>query len=59
MSSYDIAVEEKGQKKMARCPFHGDGNERTPSMSINDETGYYKCFACHASGDAFSFVQEI
>jgi len=43
-----------------RCFFperhaHGD---RTPSVSINEEKGYFRCFACNnVKGDAISLVQ--
>ena len=37
-----------------RCPFHED---KTPSLSINAETGKFHCFGCHAKGgDIFDFV---
>lgn len=36
------------------CPFHED---KTPSLSINAETGKFHCFGCHAKGgDIFDFV---
>lgn len=36
------------------CPFHNDSN---PSFHANLETGFFNCFACGVSGDAFRFVQ--
>lgn len=39
----------------ACCPFHDDNN---PSMSIDDNRGLYKCFACGAGGDVFNFIRE-
>lgn len=39
----------------ACCPFHNDHN---PSMSIDENRGIYKCFACGAGGDIFNFVRE-
>ena len=39
----------------ALCPFHDDHN---PSMSVDGQRGIYKCFACGAGGDVFSFVRE-
>lgn len=38
-----------------RCPFHDDTN---PSMSVSDETGRYRCFACGAAGDILQFEAE-
>lgn len=37
------------------CCFHADTN---PSLSVNIETGLYRCFACGAKGDVFTFHQE-
>lgn len=37
------------------CPFHNDTN---PSLNVNIETGFYRCFACGAKGDVFTFQQE-
>ena len=53
---HGIKVEQAGAVHKARCPFHGEGRERTPSLNIKDER--YRCFACGATGDAITFVQE-
>lgn len=45
----------KGRLK-GLCPFH---KEKTPSFNVDTEQGYYYCFGCKASGDIFSFIQEI
>ena len=45
-----------GRSQVGLCPFH---SERTPSFSVNDETGRYMCFGCGAKGDVFTFVQQI
>lgn len=37
------------------CPFHNDTH---PSLGVNIETGLYRCFACGAKGDVFSFYME-
>lgn len=58
MADSGVHVEKSGGKIMARCPFHGGGTERTPSMSISDEKGVYYCFACHASGSAVTFLEQ-
>lgn len=34
----------------ACCPFH---NDKSPSLSINDDTGIYHCFGCNETGDVF------
>ena len=38
------------------CPFH---KEKTPSFQVDTQKGYYHCFGCKASGDVFSFVQQV
>src|SRR6056297_2253668 len=35
-----------------KCPFHED---KTPSMSINMQTGMFNCFGCGKKGSAFDF----
>ena len=45
-----------GRSQVGLCPFH---SERTPSFSVNDETGRYMCFGCGAKGDVFTFVQQV
>lgn len=41
---------------MAACPFH---QETKPSMSVNDDEGYFYCFGCQAKGDVFDFYGRI
>jgi DNA primase len=43
-------------QKFASCPFHPD---HTPSVSIRDNKGSYKCFSCSRSGDIFSLVGDM
>jgi DNA primase len=38
------------------CPFH---EERSPSFGIDPGQKVYYCFGCQASGDVFTFVQEV
>jgi len=44
-----------GKDGKVRCCFHED---KEPSLSINNATGFYKCFGCDASGDVFSFYMQ-
>lgn len=37
------------------CPFH---DERSPSFHVRPALGYYHCFGCGESGDAFTFLQR-
>ncbi len=53
-----VHVDDSGSSIKATCPFHGDGNERTPSLNIDDEQGLYHCFACGASGNVFSYLMD-
>lgn len=50
--------EPNGQNEvMVSCPFHDD---RDPSMSINLETGLWKCFGeCDEGGDVYRFYEKI
>ena len=45
-----------GRSQVGLCPFH---SERSPSFSVNDETGRYMCFGCGAKGDVFTFVEQM
>lgn len=38
-----------------KCPFHTD---KTPSMSVNDKKGVFKCFSCGRGGKYFDFVYQ-
>jgi DNA primase len=35
---------------LVRCPFHGGGNEKTPSMSVARDKPVFFCHACQESG---------
>jgi hypothetical protein len=50
-----LALHAKGREFVALCPFHDD---RKPSMTVSPGKQIYKCFACGAGGDVFSFVQQ-
>ncbi|UNU72900.1 CHC2 zinc finger domain-containing protein [Moraxella nasovis] len=51
---YGIAL--KGNQTNVKCVFHGD---KTPSLSINRQTGAFFCFGCGASGgDVLDFYQR-
>lgn len=50
-----VQLRKQGRNWMGLCPFHA---ERTPSFSVREEMGRYRCFGCDQSGDVFSFVQE-
>lgn len=46
----------KGKQTNVKCCFHGD---KTPSLSINKDTGAFYCFGCGVSGgDVIDFYQR-
>ena len=40
---------------MGLCPFH---NEKTPSLVVVEEKGFFHCFGCGAHGDLMVFVMR-
>ncbi len=52
-------LERRGGTYWARCPFHANGMEKTPSFKIDDQKGLYYCFGCHESGTIFTFIQKM
>ena len=55
MESLGVSLAKKGRSRMGHCPFHED---KTPSLSVNQEKGLYKCFGCGKGGDVFTFVMQ-
>ena len=55
VSSY-VPLTQKGRNYFGVCPFHDD---HSPSMSVSEEKQIYKCFSCGATGNVFTFVQNI
>lgn len=51
-------VHRGGSKYYVQCPFHKDGQEAHPSMSVDDSTGMYKCFTCGAKGNTITYLKE-
>jgi DNA primase len=49
-----IPVQKKGAQLVSLCPFHADTK---PSLTINDQRGLFRCFACNTGGDAITFVE--
>lgn len=56
LASERMALKRSGRRFVGRCPFH---DEKTPSFSINPETGLYYCFGCGASGNVFQFLMGL
>ena len=51
-----VALRKRGKRLVGLCPFH---QERTPSFTVDPETGLWHCFGCKAGGDLFRFVEMI
>lgn len=51
-------VSRGGNQYTVQCPFHKDGQEANPSMSVDDSKGIYKCFTCGAKGNVFTYLKE-
>lgn len=51
-----VSLQRKGGSWVGLCPFH---QERTPSFHVVPNKGFYHCFGCGASGDAFRFLMEL
>ena len=47
-----------GSQYTVQCPFHKDGQDANPSMSVDDSKGIYKCFTCGAKGNVFTYLKE-
>jgi DNA primase len=56
LANEHMALKRVGRQYTGLCPFHG---EKSPSFSLNPETGVYYCFGCQASGDVITFVREL
>jgi DNA primase len=50
-----VELKKSGREFKGRCPFHED---RTPSFYVVPSKGFYNCFGCGESGDAFTFVMK-
>ena len=50
-----VGLKKAGRSHKGLCPFH---DEKTPSFSVNGDSGYYYCFGCGAKGNAFTYLME-
>jgi len=51
-----VALRKAGRRLTGLCPFH---KERTPSFTVDPESGLWHCFGCKAGGDLFRFVEMM
>lgn len=56
ISSLD-QVSRRGDRLLALCPFHDD--RHAGSFYVNPKTGWYKCFACDASGGLYRLMEQL
>jgi DNA primase len=49
-------LKKKGRSYWALCPFH---KEKTPSFSLDPESGLYFCFGCKEGGNVFTFLEKM
>ncbi|MDR0421325.1 MAG: DNA primase [Prevotellaceae bacterium] len=49
-----VSLKKRGANYTACCPFH---DEKTPSFSVSQSKGIFKCFGCGKAGNAVTFVQ--
>jgi DNA primase len=50
-----VALKRKGREYAGLSPFK---TEKTPSFFVNDQKGFYHCFASGEHGDIFKFVMQ-
>lgn len=50
-----VKLKKQGANLIGLCPFH---NEKSPSFTVSQAKGIYKCFGCGRSGDAIQFIIE-
>lgn len=50
-----IDLRKRGQNYVGICPFHNDTH---PSLYVSPAKEIYKCFACDAGGNVFTFLME-
>lgn len=48
-----------GEGIMIRCPFHGGGNEHTPSCSVSTKSPVWFCHACQEGGHLSRLLQGL
>lgn len=54
-----VRLEKKSGRWWGRCPFHGGGQEKTPSFKVDPDLKLYHCFGCNKGGSVIGFVMEM
>ncbi|MBW2459568.1 MAG: toprim domain-containing protein [Deltaproteobacteria bacterium] len=52
----NVSLKKRGRSWLGLCPFH---KEKTPSFSVNQESGVFYCFGCGESGGAIDYVMKL
>ena len=50
-----VSLKKRGVNWIGLCPFH---NEKTPSFTVSQAKGIFKCFGCGKGGNAVNFIME-
>ena len=50
-----VSLKKRGNDLVGLCPFHG---EKTPSMHVHPDRGFFKCFGCGVGGDVLTFTNR-
>jgi len=50
-----VNLHRRGINYIGHCPFH---NEKTPSFSVSQHRGFFKCFGCGKGGNVVNFLME-
>jgi DNA primase len=50
-----VQLKKRGANYVGLCPFH---NEKTPSFSVSETKGIFKCFGCGKAGNVVNFLME-
>ncbi|MDI3525922.1 MAG: primase [Tenuifilum sp.] len=50
-----VTLRRSGANYLGLCPFH---NEKTPSFSVSQSKGIFKCFGCGKGGNVVNFIME-
>jgi DNA primase len=51
-----VTLKRRGVNHLGHCPFH---NEKTPSFTVSQGKGIFKCFGCGKGGNAVNFIMEL
>lgn len=56
---YSVLTGREPLQGNSQCPWHGDGNERNPSLRLYSQTNTFYCFACDYGGGIYEFGAKV